>query len=382
LSADLDGFSLAVEEEAGLISTPITGGLVWELPGHGESLPSCGEVRFRGHRAVDEVHLQRFKFDCQRFVCPVCPGYVRRAAHAIEDQLLSWLPAHRPAVHATVSPPQDATGQLLGGRSIGSHGSYSMLRREARAALQARGFKRGCLIFHPFRISKPGIRFTCSAGPHFHALGEGEKTNLGIAYARDGWVGKYLGSRKRIYRTAVYILSHAGRAAPAIERLESGRLRSVLEVVTWFGYKRGERRAPERSEGVYCTVCEVTVPLREWFELIWEGSGPPPEADDVAEFGEWRAVVHDRTTWPPIERDITGSVFVDLEPEWDPPRGRRRACLFCRSNWKRGDGELRCAHLEEHGGMRDRADSLAWAGDLFREDPCAYRRLLDGEGAQ
>jgi hypothetical protein len=354
-----DGFDLALEEERDATVPGIPGELVWELPRHGEALESCQRDRFRGHRADDGVHFQVYKADCGRFVCPKCDGYIRRAAHAIEDQVLAWLPVHRPAVHVTVSPPQDARGQLLGGRTIATTDGFRRLRSEAYAALKARGVERGALVFHPLRIARPGVRYTCAPGPHFHCVGIGQKTNLGVAYERDGWVGKYLGSRKRVYRTAVYILSHAGRAAPAQEGLTEGPGRSPLEVVTWFGYHKGERRAPERTEGVFCAICELVVPLSHWYELIWEGSGPPPTEDGVAVPGEWRAVTLDRTCWPPLERDITGSVFVPTndDHEWAELL-ERNACAARRAS---GEEEVQTRDPSLH-------DKRAWGDPMSPSD--------------
>jgi hypothetical protein len=346
-----DGVDLALDEERDSPESEPSGELVWELPGHGEVLESCGEKRFRGHRADGEVHVKVYEADYGRFVCPKCPGYVRRAAHMIEDQLLAWLSAHRQVVHVTVSPPQDANGRLLGSRSTATADAYRKLRQEAYTALYARGFERGCLIFHPVRIAKPGGRFTCVLGPHFHALGEGEKKNLGVAYSRDGWVAKYLGSRRKVYRTAAYILSHAGRAAPAQEGLTEGRARSPLEVTTWFGYRKGERRAPEPAKGIFCTICQSMVPRELWYGLIWEGDGPPPDHDAVAVGGEWRAIVQDRTCWPPIERNVTGSLFLEGDEAghifgtfaWAV--ANRPCCVDCCARWKPGAGQVSCPHL-------------------------------------
>jgi hypothetical protein len=318
LAAEPDGSVQTVQAHFPCPAPVDTREIHWSLPGHGSKLPTCGERRFRGHHADGEDHVDVFSADCGRFECPECVGYVRRAAHAIEDQLLRWIPIHQPAVHVVVSPPQDS--------KTDSVWTYRTLRSRAYTALFDRGFVKGCLVFHPVRIAKPGIRFKCDPGPHFHALGVGTKTNLATAYHRDGWVGKYLGSRRRIYRTAVYLLSHAGRAdplepsgaAPALEGLTAFRRRSPLEVVTWFGYFRGDRCAAERPDGVFCPLCGIGIPLAQWYEMIWVGDGPPPEISGVVDPSQWRAYALDRTARFRGER-----ISVDLASADPAPRDQK-----------------------------------------------------------
>lgn len=267
--------------------------LKWSLPGHGNPLPSCGQFRFRGHRAGSETHFQRATADCARFVCPVCAGWARREASGIQRRILEALRSeiHRQAIHVVLSPPQDADYR--------SAPAFRRLRSSAYRVARARGFEGGCLIFHPVRIAKPGIRDRCAEGPHFHLLGAGWIRGSGDGYDADGWIVKGLGVRKRIYRTALYVLSHAGQATlegnPALE--EPTRSRSPLETVTWFGsmaYNR-LRIPPETFEGVLCPLCGLAIPLKEWFDLVWAGSGPPPVDPGVADPSEWRATAIDRT---------------------------------------------------------------------------------------
>jgi len=42
--------------------------------------------------------------------------------------------------------------------------------------------------------------------------------------------------------------------------------------------------------GILCKVCKDLIPLKEWFPLTWEGTGPPPEEEyGVCEQESWRA---------------------------------------------------------------------------------------------
>ena len=172
------------------------------------------------------------------------------------------------------------------------------------------------MVFHPVRLDSRrwGGGGCPHSGPHFHVVGDGwlERAEVARGHARDGWVVKGLGVRRSVRETALYLLSHAGRADPpltgnpALEQPTGGR--SPFEVVTWFGSLSYNRlrvgRTPE--PGVFCGVCRELVPVREWFELTWCGSGPPPEEPGVVEPAAWRACVLDRTAGRPTQhiRDL------------------------------------------------------------------------------
>jgi len=134
-------------------------------------------------------------------------------------------------------------------------------------------------------------------------IGDGwlDRTWIAIGHFTDGWVVKGLGVRKSTRETALYLLSHAGRADPvSVGCAKAGfpvRERGAFEVVTWFGslaYNR-LRVPPEPAEGRFCGVCQKSVPLKEWYRLSFIGSGPPPITDGVADRLDWRATVKDYT---------------------------------------------------------------------------------------
>jgi hypothetical protein len=133
---------------------------------------------------------------------------------------------------------------------------------------------------------------------------------------------KGLGVRKSTRETALYLLSHAGKAVPldpewatldgpsltgnpALE--EPTERRSPLETVTWFGtlsYNR-LRGVKRPAEGVVCPLCGVTVPLRDWMTLSWVGQGPPPEGSGVVDGNDWRAWALDRTgEWSGVQVEV------------------------------------------------------------------------------
>jgi hypothetical protein len=280
----------------------------WTLPGHGDALPTCGEPGHAAHRTVEGTwHWIAHRTDCARFECPTCRGWSVREADVIRSRVLAgaalggWKPAH-----FVVSPPPeeyDLTKTVQGFRSLRSH-AYCVAR--------SRGVRGGALIYHPVRFESPrwGGNGCAHPGPHFHVLGDGwlDRAAVVRGHVRDGWVVKGLGVRSSVRETALYLLSHAGKAVPvepewtvgvrgnpALE--EPTRRRSTLETVTWFGslsYNKF-RGAKRPSQGRYCPECGETVPLTEWFVLSWVGQGPPPLGSGVVRSDAWRAWALDRT---------------------------------------------------------------------------------------
>lgn len=315
-----------------LSDEPIGPLLEWRLPSHGTALVECGKLGFRGHQTLDgECHYRAFKVDCARFECPVCTGWVSREAAVIEKRVLAGMPAHRPPVHVILSPPPASPPVRIS--------EYRDLRQRAYRVARSRGLAGGCLVFHPLRIAKAGVRDRCEDGPHFHFIGEGLKHDLEDGFRADGWVVKFLGSRKRVRRTATYILSHAGqahRAAPALEG--PTETRSPLEVVTWFGSMAYNRlNVPDLgSEGVYCVLCGVSIPLTEWFRLTWEGVGPPPTDSGVLDSALWRAEL----STPDRTGGYSVRVALELPPTEPPYVAPPPACVYCLSR------SLPCVHLD------------------------------------
>jgi hypothetical protein len=282
-----------------------SGRIGWTLPGHGETLRSCGEPSYRVHRAENgESHWRSHHSDCARFECPTCHGWAVResgsVAHRVKEgaRIAKWKPAH-----FVLSPPPEVwslTETVEGMRA---------LRTKAYKVAKARGIRGGAVFFHPVRLNSPrwGGKGCVHPGPHFHVLGDGwlDHSEVARGHVRDGWIVKGLGVRKSVRETALYLLSHAGKAVltepvslsgnPALE--EPTERRSPLETVTWFGtlsYNQLRGVKPP-VEGLFCKVCEAKVPLKDWMTASWVGQGPPPEGYGVMNRTEWRAFTLDRT---------------------------------------------------------------------------------------
>ena len=137
-------------------------------------------------------------------------------------------------------------------------------------------------------------RGNVTLGPHFHVVGDGWITRGpvgpdGEERAWDSgsdWVVRNLGVHVSVFDTAYYLLTHAPRAArTGISPYDN--LTRVVQTVTWAGsMSYGRLKAPEPlADGVpveYCEVCRKLRPKTEWFELVWEGSGPPPTGSGVS----------------------------------------------------------------------------------------------------
>lgn len=325
MSAELGGFELAVDEEREL---GIPGRLTWQLPGHGDPGPSCGTFRHRAHEAARPLqwHFRRARFTCGRFACPTCTsergGWADRESEAVARRLRVGAARARAAgyrsgvIHVVLSPPE---GLRWKAKTLEG---YLALRAEAYAVARTRGLDGGCLIFHHLRLGSArfndGRSLGCREGLHWHFLGLGwvrearvcpdctpgwismacEKEQLlpRVSFPfhpEADWVVKNLGIRRSIRSTARYLLSHASQGILPCTDLSGGPKRPRgPEIVTWWGSMACSRFAspPPEAPDERCEVCDEFVPGQFWFNIVWSGSGPPPEEDvGTCESGQWRA---------------------------------------------------------------------------------------------
>ena len=269
----------------------------WTLPGHGETRETCGTPGVRGHDADRIWHWQRYRHRCMRAACPECyEAWAYREGSAVKHRIAVGMPYGRHAVHVVLSPPQDV--------GVSTVGEYQSLRRQAYQVASRCGVRGGCLLFHHLRI--PGRwnqRDMCVDGPHFHALVDGWIVDTKKEYARSGWVVVNLRVRRSVADTAAYLLSHASLGyAPSAQSIDD---RLVVQTVTWFGSMAYNKlKVPEiEPEGRFCKLCDELIPECEWEDIIWEGSGPPPDCESgMSPWSDWRGIRAQadmsRGTWP------------------------------------------------------------------------------------
>jgi hypothetical protein len=195
-------------------------------------------------------------------------------------------------------------------------------------------------VFHDRRLGSRRWNLRdlgCRPGPHFHLLGDGwispprcrlceanraeERAILeeirpgnlehlfdGIPFKRVqvddglwariyehdvgcGWIVKNLGVRKSTKATARYILSHAAQGILPMPDLRGP------EIVTWFGSMAYNNLGVAETvpSPIRCGVCGLEIVAKEWYSLIWVGSGPPPERNEgLAEYGMFIESVPER----------------------------------------------------------------------------------------
>lgn len=260
-------------------------GIIFKLPGEGESRVDCGTDVHLGHLDGDSWHWVHRKKSCHRKECPICwPDWQKREAMAIRDRILAYFESgyspRRMPVHYVLSPPQSS--------EYSTKESFRRLKRRAYKVGKERGIGGGCLIFHErakrYSDSEEYENAHCSQGPHFHVIGDGWLSpRVKEFFLKDGWVVKNLRIRKlsHIYKTAFYVLDHSAIGYPAISQSKN----LPMAVVTWFGSMSYNKLRIEKFKGsdlIYCPICKEDVPKDEWFILDWSGNDPPPSE----EFGE------------------------------------------------------------------------------------------------
>jgi hypothetical protein len=278
------------------VDTPAAGGaavaLRWVLPGHGESYVRCGAWVSSVHLTPSGArHVVPYRDSCRRFDCPVCfRDWAAREAGRIEDRAaLGILKSRRHrAIHVVVAPPPELwhLADDLDG--------YRTLRALAYKEGEARGLDGGVWVYHHYRVgdrwdnNRDGL---CAVGPHFHVLGDGWITSHPGA-----WIVKNLGVRESVFDTAYYLLTHAPRAAAEGNSPQDNlsKVHRAVQTVTWaqeWSYSRLVAPKPLRDAIPvrFCPLCRRLLPVVEWHDAHWAGSGPPPTEPHVDERGEWRA---------------------------------------------------------------------------------------------
>lgn len=317
--------------------------LHFDLPGHGQALPTCGLPITLAHDAGSEWHFRTVKHNCHRFECPYCnydhdkegeirvnsqgnpvmSGWLLRATQKANDRMeayfkftnmiasgvyvdLKGLPEtnkklipliqsrrrgfRRKPVHLIFSPPQDI--------NFKTKGDFKRLKAHLFKVATSQGIDAGWWAFHPYRIpTRFNTREMCVEGPHFHVIADGYlKSNPGTqgkGYNNSGWVIKNKGIRQSLFATIGYILSHAGRG---ILPSASSSSKNQLKVSGYFGLAAVKkfRFAAEQTgdEVLLCKVCKQEIPKKDWLEVAWGDRGPPGNMDHGIIFHESAQVKH------------------------------------------------------------------------------------------
>jgi len=316
--------------------------LLWDLCGHGKAYVDCGKIRVKGCDYVEDhgngkVFGRFYKRNCRRKQCPVCfEGWAiseaeralirmatfvsgRREVHRLIMKLkkqmrdkpmpkeifhrilvsnlerMATAKGFRP-IHVVLSPPKKLHDQFR------TSDGYRNMRKLAYRIAKRHGLYGGSMIIHSYRLrcqncgsSIPdhkkkcpkcgGFEFEWYFSPHFHFVGYGWIRMMKEDYAEHGWIVKNLKTRKSVFATFQYLLSHAGV--------------SKFHTTTWFGKLsyRIMRYVPKLGSVLeFCPLCHR--PLRP---LIWIGGmdrGPPEivYSDDplkncfMGEYADWRNV--------------------------------------------------------------------------------------------
>ena len=214
----------------------------WRLPAVEDPYDTCGLWKTMGCRNVREhvklghankAFIKQFQYSCFRPLCKKCyPNWIRREANKATKRIEEGSKKlHRPAIHLVLSVPKE-------------HHSYpyKYLKKMAYSILKDLNIVGAAVVFHPYRFDERTRKFYWS--PQFHVVGFGYiKGRVGPVYRKYGWVTVYLGVRRSVFQTFVYLLSHAG-------------IKKGVHTVTWIGEisysKLHIEKGPDPSLCPYC----------------------------------------------------------------------------------------------------------------------------------
>ena len=209
----------------------------WSLPGKNKDSSTCGVHRSeRGDLPVTVCssgtndYLKARAMHCWSLRCSKCmnPQALRKSVQ-MESKVVAPVDIYRRKTgfddkikHWALSPPQEWLKKVV---QRADH--YQMLFDDIIFLLQRYGFAGGCIVFHPWRLSKDQMIWKFS--PHFHVVGHGFFNNMQMRsdlakidakyhiWGDDGktesWVSEQIHPDEKIRSvryTFAYILTHAG----------------------------------------------------------------------------------------------------------------------------------------------------------------------------
>jgi hypothetical protein len=236
-----------------------------------------------GH--ANEVWVRKFQRSCYRPLCKKCvTKWIAREANKATKRIEETAKKlHMTPIHLVLSVSQDHYRY-----------SYKKLKKIAYEVLKDLNIAGAAVVFHPYRYRERTREFYYS--PQFHVIGFGYiKGRIGIPYRKYGWYTVYLGPRRSVFQTFVYILSHAG-------------IKKGVHTVTWVGAASYSKLSIEKEpDRTICPLCKCKLE-----EIYYDYELHPEIPPD--EFFEGFV---DADGWKPVETD---SEFKPCNFEYHPIR--------------------------------------------------------------
>lgn len=230
----------------------------WKLPGTEKEKEYCASWKSKGCLHIEDhnhpdyqgkAYVGHYQWFCKRRSCKVCfEKWIARNANAETKRIEDFArQTGRTPIHVVLDISNWDTEK-----------DFKEMKNKARTILEQIGIVGGILIFHPFRFNK---KLKCwYYSPHFHSVcfGNIPEGKITTSYYENGWMIKYLGPRKSVFRTLYYLLAHCG-------------VKKHVSSVSWFGALSYGK--VKRDKGPNLNVCPLCG--RKLVDLHYEGIEPP-----------------------------------------------------------------------------------------------------------
>lgn len=236
----------------------------WSLPAAKEPHYWCGQWNTKGCTRIEDhlshdgkIYALRYQLSCFRPSCKTCwKKWIGRQSNVATRKIERYQKKSKLSPIHIVLSVSEWDYDL----------DFNKMKQKARKILREISVRGGSLIFHPFRFNK-NIRCWYYS-PHFHLVCFGfiPKGSLVESYHQNRWFVKYLGTRKSVFATFYYLLSHCG-------------IKHKKRAITWIGdlsYSKLEKEIfPHKGK---CPLCG-----RKLVEIYYDGWDPPIPQDSFFE---------------------------------------------------------------------------------------------------
>lgn len=264
-------------------------------PGHGESFPKCGDVRFTITCPDEPEHYTKLrKYSCHKSSCPTCwPTWASRLSKDAQSRIDGSRSAYeRPykARHISLSPDfvpfQSPTKECL-----------QWLYKEGNRLTKLLGVTGCAVIVHPYRIKEDMKTFVSQLAsqqkinryqwalkqpnpqdylyfsPHLHLIAYGKFMDSDDFHQLTGWIYRNHDDNQKsgrenteLQRTIYYLLTHAW-------------IKDNSVVLRYWGDLSNKRlqkiQIDERIEPILCPVCEQHMVKKLPDAIQFDGSQKP-----------------------------------------------------------------------------------------------------------